>query len=93
MFGGLILYVLGFVFQINLFKVMIQFVIYMVQKLFLIEEDGQNCFNQVGGFEIVIILERFEELKRKYGYVVLWGVKIYFFGLDQCKKVYLLFVD
>lgn len=86
--GGSTSHAPGLVFQTNPSKAMTQFAMYTVQKLLSIEEDGQSCFNQVGGLEIATTPERLQELKRKHGYAASWGVQTALLDPSECARLY-----
>ncbi|KAJ9631604.1 hypothetical protein H2203_000003 [Taxawa tesnikishii (nom. ined.)] len=86
--GGSTSHAPGLVFQTNASKTMTLFARYTVEKLVSLEEDGQNCFNQVGGLEIATTPERLEELKRKHGYASSWGIEAYLLSVEECLERY-----
>lgn len=86
--GGSTSHAPGLVFQTNPSKTMTLFARYTVEKLLSLEEDGQNCFNQVGGLEIASTPARVEELKRKHGYASSWGIEARLLTPEQCLELY-----
>ncbi|OAL25011.1 hypothetical protein AYO20_10545 [Fonsecaea nubica] len=86
--GGSTSHAPGLVFQTNPSKTMTQFARYTVEKLLSLQEDGQSCFNQVGGLEIATTPARVEELKRKHGWASSWGVDTRLLSKDECLERY-----
>ena len=86
--GGSTSHAPGLVFQTNPSKTMSLFAKYTVDKLLSLEEDGQSCFNQVGGLEIATTLARLEELKRKHGYASSWGIEARLIDPEECLAKY-----
>ncbi|KIX00098.1 uncharacterized protein Z518_10235 [Rhinocladiella mackenziei CBS 650.93] len=86
--GGSTSHAPGLVFQTNPSKTMTLFARYTVKKLLSLEEDGQNCFNQVGGLEVATTSARLEELKRKHGWASSWGVETHLLSSEECLERY-----
>ncbi|KAJ9653630.1 hypothetical protein H2198_007221 [Neophaeococcomyces mojaviensis] len=86
--GGSTSHAPGLVFQTNPSKTMTQFAKYTVEKLLSLEEDGQSCFNQVGGLEIATTPERLAEIKRKHGYASSWGIESKLLSKEECLETY-----
>ena len=86
--GGSTSHAPGLVFQTNPSKTMTLFAKYTVEKLLGLVEDGQSCFNQVGGLEVATTPERVEELKRKQGWATSWGVETRLIDADECVQLY-----
>lgn len=86
--GGSTSHAPGLVFQTNPSKTMTLFAKYTVEKLLGLVEDGQSCFNQVGGLEVATTPERVEELKRKHGWAASWGVETRLIDADECVQLY-----
>jgi len=61
---------------------------YTVEKFLGLEEDGQNCFNQVGGIEIATTPARLEDIKRKHGYAQSWGIEAHLISPEKCLEMY-----
>lgn len=61
---------------------------YTVEKFLKLEEDGQSCFNQVGGLEIATTQARLEDIKRKHGYAQSWGIPARFVSPEECLNMY-----
>ncbi|KAK7417735.1 hypothetical protein QQX98_004391 [Neonectria punicea] len=86
--GGSTSHAPGLVFQTSPSKTMTAFAQYTVAKLLALQEDGQACFNQVGGLEVATTPARVEELKRKHGWASSWGVEARLVGADECVEMY-----
>ncbi|KAL4914514.1 hypothetical protein BDW62DRAFT_220097 [Aspergillus aurantiobrunneus] len=86
--GGSTSHAPGLVFQTSPSKTMTRFAQYTVQKLLSIEQDGQGCFNQLGGLEVATTPERLEELKRKHGFATSWGVHSRLVSTEECLAMY-----
>ncbi|KAI9900277.1 hypothetical protein N3K66_004539 [Trichothecium roseum] len=86
--GGSTSHAPGLVFQTNGSKTMTLLAKYTVEKLLSIEEDGQSCFNQVGGLEVATTPARMEELKRKRGYAASWGIEANLISAERCSELY-----
>ncbi|KAH9877844.1 hypothetical protein J1614_003061 [Plenodomus biglobosus] len=86
--GGSTSHAPGLVFQTNPSKTMTLLAKYTVEKLHALEKDGQNCFNQLGGLEVATIPERLEELKRKHGYAMSWGIEAHLISPEECLQKY-----
>ncbi|OAP61944.1 hypothetical protein AYL99_04147 [Fonsecaea erecta] len=86
--GGSTSHAPGLVFQTNPSKTMTQFARYTVDKLLSLQQDGQSCFNQVGGLEIATTPARIEELKRKHGWASSWGVETRLLSAEECLEKY-----
>lgn len=86
--GGSTSHAPGLVFQTNSSKTMSLLARYTVSKLQSLEENGQACFNQVGGLEVATTAERLEELKRKHGWGSSWGIETQLLDTDECLRVH-----
>ncbi|KAH0251819.1 putative N,N-dimethylglycine oxidase, partial [Aureobasidium melanogenum] len=86
--GGSTSHAPGLVFQTNVCKTMTLFAKYTVEKLKALEEDGENCFNQVGGLEIATDEARLAEIKRKHGYAQSWGIEAHLISPEECMEKY-----
>lgn len=86
--GGSTSHAPGLVFQNSGSKTMTQAARYTVQKLLSLEKDGQNCFNPVGGLEVATTPERLEEIKRRHGYAMSWGIEARLLSPDECVAMY-----
>ena len=86
--GGSTSHAPGLVFQTNPSRTMSLLARYTVSKLLSMEEDGQSCFNQVGGLEVATTPERLEELKRKHGWGTSWGIETHLLSTEECHARY-----
>ncbi|KAK0935917.1 hypothetical protein LTR29_012540 [Friedmanniomyces endolithicus] len=86
--GGSTSHAPGLVFQTNSSKTMSKFARYTVSKFLSLEQDGQSCFNQVGGLEVATTPARLEELKRKRGWAQSWKIETHLLTTDECLKLY-----
>ncbi|KAK1056889.1 hypothetical protein LTR74_014558 [Friedmanniomyces endolithicus] len=86
--GGSTSHAPGLVFQTNSSKTMSDFAKYTVSKLLSLEQDGQSCFNQIGGLEVATTPARLEELKRKRGWAQSWKIETRLLTTDECLELY-----
>lgn len=86
--GGSTSHAPGLVFQTNPSKNMSLFAKYTVEKFLSLQQDGEACFNQVGGLEIATTPERLEDLKRRYGYAQSWGIPAELVSAEKCLEMY-----
>jgi len=86
--GGSTSHAPGLVFQTNPSKSMSLYAKYTVEKFLGLEEDGQSCFNQVGGIEIATTPARLEDIKRKHGYAQSWGIEAHLISPEKCLEMY-----
>lgn len=86
--GGSTSHAPGLVFQTNPSKTMTEFASYTVDKLLSLKNDGESCFNQVGGLELATTEARLQDLKRKLGYATSWGIEGRIIDPDECEKYY-----
>ncbi|RDW72672.1 GcvT family protein [Aspergillus mulundensis] len=82
--GGSTSHAPGLVFQTSPSKTMTRFAQYTVQKLQGLSQDGQSCFNQLGGLEVATTEDRMHELERKLGYAKAWGVEARLISPEEC---------
>jgi dimethylglycine oxidase len=81
--GGSTSHAPGLVFQTNSSKTMTLLAKYTMNKLLSLD-----CFNQVGGLEIATTPARLEELKRKHGWALSWGIEARLLNPSQCAQIY-----
>ncbi|MDI2030086.1 FAD-dependent oxidoreductase [Saccharopolyspora sp. TS4A08] len=86
--GGSTSHAPGLVYQTGPSKTMTQFATYTVEKFLELDDDGDRCFNQVGGLEIATTPERLADLHRKQGWATSWGVPGEVIGPDECAKLH-----
>jgi glycine cleavage system T protein len=73
--GGSTSHAPGLVFQTNPSKMMTELAKYAVALYSRLELDGQPCWRPVGGMEVAYTQERWEDLKRKWGWSKSWGLE------------------
>ncbi len=73
--GGSTSHAPGLVFQANGSRNMTRFATYTVEKMLAAQQDGEGCFNQVGGIEVATTDERLQELHRRAGWLRASGVE------------------
>jgi len=86
--GGSTSHAPGLVFELNSSKTMCQLAQWSVQtyrNLFLKEDP---CFYSVGSLEIASCVERFEDLKNKYGRALAWGLKAELISPQRVKELF-----
>lgn len=86
--GGSTSHAPGLVFSPNGSKTMALFAQYTVEKFLSLQQDGQSCFNQVGGLEVATTPERLEEIKRRHGWATSWGIQSRLISADECLKLH-----
>jgi dimethylglycine oxidase len=72
--GGSTSHAPGLMFQTNPLKTMCQLARWSVELYSQFQRNGQPCFYPVGSMEIAYTPERWEDLKRKLGYAMSWGL-------------------
>ena len=86
--GGSTSHAPGLVFQTNSSRTMSLLAQYTVEKFLALEQEGQSCFNQVGGLEIATTPERLAELKRRHGWASSWGIEASLIDPEKCMNIY-----
>ncbi|KAF2151608.1 dimethylglycine dehydrogenase mitochondrial precursor [Myriangium duriaei CBS 260.36] len=86
--GGSTSHAPGLVFKTTPSKTMSMFAVYTMEKLLGLKKDGVSCFNQLGGLEIATTPERLDELRRKHGYALAWGIDAHIINADECLKLW-----
>src|SRR5438132_12284139 len=84
--GGSSSHAPGLVFQLNASKTMCQLSRWSVELYSAIDLDGLPGFHTVGSMEIAYSPERHEELKRKLGHAMSWGLSADIIGPDEMKS-------
>ena len=70
---------------------MTKFAQYSIDLFSKLRLDGQTCYYPVGGMEVAITEERFEDLKRKLGIAMSWGTEARLVDADEaCELLPLL---
>ena len=85
--GGSSSHAPGLVFQTNGSKTMTEFARYTVEKYSGLSLDGGWCFRQVGGLEVATTPERLEDLKRRAGWAISWGLDGRLVDPDECVRL------
>jgi dimethylglycine oxidase len=83
--GGSTSHAPGLVFQTNASKAMCLLSQWSVQLYSALQANGQPCFYPVGSMEIAYTPERREDLKRKLGYALTWGLEAHLIGPEEIK--------
>ncbi|UGY94779.1 GcvT family protein [Streptomyces gobiensis] len=86
--GGSTSHAPGLVFQTNPCKTLTEFAAYTVRKFTALLEDGEPCFQPVGGLEIATSEERWAELHRKAGLAASWGVRGELLTPQRCAELW-----
>jgi dimethylglycine oxidase len=63
------------IFQTNFSRTMTKFAQYSIELFSRLQLDDQPCYYPVGGMEVAINDERYEDLKRKLGVAKSWGTE------------------
>ena len=84
--GGSTSHAPGLMFQVNASKMMCELARYSVELYSRLQLDGQPVFHGVGGLEVASTSERWEELKRKQGHALSWGLEAHLIGRDEIKR-------
>jgi glycine/D-amino acid oxidase-like deaminating enzyme len=84
--GGSSSHAPGLVFQLNASKTMCQLARWSVELYSGISHDGLPGFHAVGSLEIAYSPERHEELKRKLGHAMSWGLAADIIGPEEVKR-------
>ena len=83
--GGSTSHAPGLVFQINPSKTMTGFASYTVGLWTQLDLDGEPCAKAVGSLEVAWTPERLDDLKRKAGYGMSWGVEAHLLSADEAR--------
>ena len=86
--GGSTSHAPGLVFQTTPSKTMTAFATYTIEKFLSLKDDGQWCFNQVGGLEVATTEARLAELHRRQGWATSWGVEGRVIDPEECAKLH-----
>ncbi len=85
--GGSTSHAPGGVFQINASRTMTNFARYSVREWAGMTIDGEPCTNPVGSMEVAWTPERFNDLKRKAGYGMSWGVEAHLISTSEAREL------
>ena len=86
--GGSTSHAPGLVFQVNPSKTMTSFARYTVDLWSGLELDGVPCAKAVGSMEVAWTPERLEDLKRKVGFGLSWGVEAHMLGAAEARGLF-----
>ena len=84
--GGSTSHAPGLVFQVNPSKTMATFARYTVELWKSMELDGERCANPVGSLEVAWTPERLEDLKRKAGFAMSWGIEAHVISPGEARE-------
>ncbi|MXY21164.1 MAG: FAD-dependent oxidoreductase [Dehalococcoidia bacterium] len=83
--GGSTSHAPGLVFQVNPSKAMASFARYTVELWKSMKLYGERCANPVGSLEVAWTPERLEDLKRKAGFAMSWGIEAHVISLSEAR--------
>ena len=83
--GGSTSHAPGLVFQTNPSRSMTEFAKQSVRLYSELELDGTSCFSPVGSMEVALTPARWEDLKRRLGYGLSWGLRGALLTPDEAK--------
>ncbi|MCD2194688.1 FAD-dependent oxidoreductase [Actinomycetospora endophytica] len=89
--GGSTSHAPGLVFQTNASRTMSAFASYTVEKFLALggaPDDGEWCFNQVGGLEVATTPERLADLDRKHGWAMARGIPAEIVDIEECVRLH-----
>ena len=86
--GGSTSHAPGLVFQINPSRMMTAFARYTVSLWTGMDLDGEPCAKSVGSLEVAWTPERLEDLKRKVGLGMSWGVEAHLLGPSEARDLF-----
>ena len=84
--GGSTSHAPGLVFQVNPSKTMAGFAKYTVDLWSELTLDGEPCVKDVGSLEVAWTPERLEDLKRKAGYGMSWGIEAHVISSSEAQE-------
>ena len=84
--GGSTSHAPGLVFQVNPSKTMAGFAKYTVDLWSELTLDGEPCVKDVGSLEVAWTPERLEDLKRKAGYGMSWGIEAHVISPAEARE-------
>ncbi len=86
--GGSSSHAPGLVFQTNASKAMTEFARYTVRKYGELAAGDRRCFLPLGGLEVAVSEQRWDELHRKHGMAASWGIETYLRSPRECKTLH-----
>ena len=84
--GGSTSHAPGLVFQVNPSKAMAGFAKYTVDLWSELTLDGEPCAKNVGSLEVAWTPERLQDLKRKAGYGMSWGIEAHVISSAEARE-------
>ncbi|MDA3646713.1 FAD-dependent oxidoreductase [Saccharopolyspora indica] len=84
--GGSTSHAPGLVFQANPCRTMTRFAAYTAEKYRNLE--GEWCFRPLGGLEVAGSPQRWDEIKRRHGWLTSAGVESHLRGPDECAELH-----
>ena len=85
--GGSTSHAPGLVYQINPSKTMASFAKYTVDLWSELTLDGESLVNQVGSLEVAWTPERLQELKRRAGFGLSWGIEAHVISTPEAREM------
>jgi dimethylglycine oxidase len=76
----------GLVFQTNSSRLMTRFAQYSLNLFSELDVKGQPCFYAIGGIEVALTQQRWEDFKRKLGYAKAWGIGAQLITPEEAKN-------
>ncbi|TJZ44003.1 FAD-dependent oxidoreductase [Streptomyces piniterrae] len=86
--GGSTSHAPGLVFRTHTCRTMTRLAAYTVEKFSGLSEDGNPCFDPVGGLEIATDEERWADLHRKAGLAASWGIEGELVSARRCAELW-----
>ncbi len=83
--GGSTSHAPGLVFQVNPSKTMASFARYTAELWKSMKLYGERCANPVGSLEVAWTPERLEDLKRKAGFAMSWGIEAHVISPSEAR--------
>ena len=84
--GGSTSHAPGLVFQVNPSRAMAAFAKYTVDLWSEMQLDGEACAKNVGSLEVAWTPERLQDLKRKAGYGMSWGIEAHVISPGEARE-------
>jgi glycine cleavage system T protein len=85
--GGSSSHAPGLMFQLNASKTVAELAMYSKQLYSQLELDGLPGFYQAGSLELALTADRWQELKRKEGHALSWGLHAELIGADDAGRM------
>ncbi|HLA45444.1 MAG TPA: FAD-binding oxidoreductase, partial [Aggregatilineales bacterium] len=84
--GGSTSHAPGLVFQTNFSRMMTEFAKYTIRLFSDFSFEGKPCWYPVGSIEVAYTPERLEDLKRKHGVAMSYGLESFMLSPDEVKE-------